>query len=404
MGSRVSRLSDPSSISGPPRLPFEIFLEVLSHLRTSLVEDRKTLLALALCCRALRDASQKNLFNSMLDGCLTFDSIRLARNLKVHSKFLGAIMGSPNRLALFVLSYTQQRLALDPKLYSTAKQRKLAHIGNHIHVWTLTAKALPLMVNLKNFDFTPLVEHPSTPKIFRKCTFQLESLNWGGYGSEKVLYTSFLPTQRSLMHLNINAETYNEPDGSPLPDGFCPSLVSVAFSLPDLARISARRAIVALHVIKSPVDMGRPPHTDLMSHYERERCIAAMKGIQKLRIRELAQFHRSTNGITFHNVTLLQLGVWNPQDISLLGQFPNLRYLRLWDSHLCDAESSIHHDTAVRLFAQAPCPELQSVLIVTNVSHCWVDLVWEFSLWYGGVINAELASVDDYIDSMWWRI
>lgn len=118
MGSWISRTSDSSSRSQRPRLPFDIYLEVLNHLRISTVEDRKTLLALALCCRTLRGASQRILFSSMHYGHLGIDPDRVVHVLKVHSKFLRAVVDSPNRLALYVLSYSQHLLALDPKLHA----------------------------------------------------------------------------------------------------------------------------------------------------------------------------------------------------------------------------------------------------------------------------------------------
>lgn len=111
--------SNSSSISGPPRLPFDIFLEVLGHLRISLGEDRKTLLALALSCRDLRNASQRVLFSSMCCNGPTTDFNRTVCTLNVHSKFLRVIVDSPNRLALYVRSYSKNALALDPNLSTT---------------------------------------------------------------------------------------------------------------------------------------------------------------------------------------------------------------------------------------------------------------------------------------------
>lgn len=121
MGSRLSRPSDSSPISSTPHLPFDIYLEVLSHLGASSAEDRKTLLALSLCCRTLRDASQKILFSNIRcdhPGPAT-NPDNLTRTLKFHSKFLRAIVESPDRLAPYVVSYSQHALGLDPKLRPT---------------------------------------------------------------------------------------------------------------------------------------------------------------------------------------------------------------------------------------------------------------------------------------------
>lgn len=116
MGSRISRPSEPFSIFSSPHLPVDIYLDIVNHLQTSLEEDRKALLSLALSCRALRDASQRVLFRNMRYGYRqTTDADRRNLTLKIHAKFLRAIVGSPDRLALYVFSYAQNGLALQPK-------------------------------------------------------------------------------------------------------------------------------------------------------------------------------------------------------------------------------------------------------------------------------------------------
>jgi hypothetical protein len=433
MGSRISRPSSSSPTSGPPHLPFDIYVEVLDHLRPSLAEDRKTLRALALCCRTLRGASQRVLFSSMRYGLLDINSNRIVHIIKVHSKFLRAIADSPDRLALYVLSYSQQSLALDPKLYAQgrycfscilhvsclpmlpAKALTLTHKKPRARLWALTEMVLPLMVNLKTLKFRPFVYHPSAPMILRKCTFQLESLTWMGIGSEETLYSSFLPTQRSLLHLNINSDIYN--DRPALPDGLCPFLKSVSCSLSDLARISAMRPVTILHVANSSADISRPPRN--VSAAEREWCVAALRKIKYLRLWNLLQFQQFTSSIMFPEVTVLQLRVWPlearttplpcpllicsdalPQDTNLLIQFPNLRSLRLYNHHQSDINASTHHDTALRAFTR--CPGLQSVLIIETVPPA--GLVWQFSALCNGEIDKAMTSMDHYLDPMWWKI
>lgn len=118
MGPWTSRPTTSSIAFTSPNLPFDIYVEVFGYLRPSLVEDRKALLALCLSSTDLREAGQRVLFRKMHCGLLSFDPDRPARVIRTHSKFLSAIINSPDRLALFVTSYAQQRLALDPTLRS----------------------------------------------------------------------------------------------------------------------------------------------------------------------------------------------------------------------------------------------------------------------------------------------
>lgn len=161
------------------------------------------------------------------------------------------------------------------------------------------------MVNLKNLIISPLMFHPSAPILLRHCTFQLVSFTWTGYESDQALYSTFLPTQRNLLDLDINSCTYN--DRPTLPDGLCPFLKSVACPLSALERISTTRPIIALYVAP---DISRPPRTDLMSATERDGCIAALRKIRYLWISLLPQFQQFTNGIMLHNVAALRLRVF----------------------------------------------------------------------------------------------
>lgn len=180
-----------------------------------------------------------------------------------------------------------------------------------MQLWNLTEAALPSMRSLKNLYFTAAVHHPSAPKILQKCTFQLESFTWMGVGSEETLYSTFLPTQRELLHLDINSDSSNNKPV--LPDELCLSLKSVACSLSDLARISAERPIVALHVASSTADVVRPPRVDLMDAAERDTYLTALGRIKYLRLSTLPQFQRFTSGIKLRGVTLLELRVWQAE-------------------------------------------------------------------------------------------
>lgn len=186
--------------------------------------------------------------------------------------------------------------------YVGAQKNSCSHLDAH-------RTGTPLMTNLKHLKFTPLIHRPSAPMLLRRCRFQLESLIWAGLGSENELFTSFLPTQRHLLHLNINADSHS--DRPALPDGLCPTLTSITCSLSDLARVSATRHIIALQVALSMEDLEQPPALDENTAAGQDACITALKKILFLRLWSLPQFHQLTGGVVLHNITLLQVRNWN---------------------------------------------------------------------------------------------
>lgn len=167
------------------------------------------------------------------------------------------------------------------------------------------------MANLKHLKFSPLIFRPSAPTLLQRCTFQLESLVWTGNGSEEELYASFLPSQQSLLHLNINSDSYS--DRSALPDGLCQSITSIACSLSDFARVSAARRITALQVANNREDIAHPLRGDVMSSAGLEACLAALNKVQLLRLWALPRFHRITSGSVLRNITLLHVRNWTVQ-------------------------------------------------------------------------------------------
>lgn len=93
-------------------LPNEIYTEIVYHLHYR--RDRHLLRSLALVSQALRHASQRKLFSNV-DG-EGHDIWRIdERVVKTHTLFLQAVIDRPHRLGSYVLSYTQDKLARDPK-------------------------------------------------------------------------------------------------------------------------------------------------------------------------------------------------------------------------------------------------------------------------------------------------
>lgn len=87
------------------------------------------------------------------------------------------------------------------------------------------------------------------------------------------------------------------------------------------------------------------------------------------------------------------------QDPSLLSQFPNLRSLRLSNPWVTDVDTSAFHDTAVHAFNQIP--KLQVMVIIAKVAQS--DLVWQFSPRYGGGVVEKVTSLENYVDTEWWK-
>ncbi|KAF5329493.1 hypothetical protein D9619_009503 [Psilocybe cf. subviscida] len=403
MGCAPSRPSASSPVSvppdpGPPDLPLDIYSEVLGHLSPSLSEDRKTLRALALCCRALRGESQRILFRSLHRDAneIVMNPMGQARALDTHIKFLHAVEASPGRLARYVVSYAQRALGLDPALWGTERARNLAHKNRRVHLWILTERVLPLMVNLKNLYFSALVDHPSAPMIFRNCTFELESFTWVGIDGVEALYSRLLPTQHRLLHLNIDCTS------DTLPHGLCPSLMSIACPLSELVRIAAGRAITALRVTESSAYSKPMPRAELMTTAERKAYIAALAKIRYLRLWALPEFQKSTMGITFHSVTMLEVRDWGSEILSdtwLLTSFPALRSLRLWENW-----SVLHaaYRRRVAAWAFPQFPMLEEVLLV--IDRYVSTKVWRLLPPRGSELDEEMGEIDHNVALVWWRM
>lgn len=92
-------------------LPNELHQEIVAHMDPK--RDRRTLLNLALCSHSFRTESQRLLF---MNTALVHDFHKYDRGplpVRVHTKFLRAIIKSQERLALYVQWYIQHSVALE---------------------------------------------------------------------------------------------------------------------------------------------------------------------------------------------------------------------------------------------------------------------------------------------------
>lgn len=92
-------------------LPTELYQEIVVHLDPK--HDRRTLLNLALCSHSFRVESQQMIFGNM-EMVHGFDrNDQDTRLVWVHAQFLQSVITCPQRLARYVHSYFQYRVALE---------------------------------------------------------------------------------------------------------------------------------------------------------------------------------------------------------------------------------------------------------------------------------------------------
>lgn len=93
-------------------LPVELYRPIIANLNHD--SDRRTLLSASLCSINLRDETQRVLFRSttgrIWSTALWTDWALVLR----HRLFLEAVLGAPERLALYVRNYTQQNIGWEP--------------------------------------------------------------------------------------------------------------------------------------------------------------------------------------------------------------------------------------------------------------------------------------------------
>lgn len=164
------------------------------------------------------------------------------------------------------------------------------------------------MVNLKHLYFAPRIADPLATTIFKKCTFQLESFTWVGEGCQEALLNHFLPTQHRLSHLVITSDSESKRVTPALPGDLCPSLTSIVCPLSDFVSISAGRHITALDICNA--GSRRSLRVDLMEEAERRAYTAGLMKIQYLCLSSLSTFQKSTIGITFQCLTMLEVYGW----------------------------------------------------------------------------------------------
>lgn len=169
-------------------LPAEVLSQIFEE-----THNLYDLCSASLASSAFRHEAQRILFRNPRRMVIGHDVLP-------RSKFLDAIITSPNRLAPAVQSFE-----LEIHLWHLSLRRHKVSMFEKLH------HALLLMVNLKTLAiWAPSTDEPSRdpsgplPHILRDCTFQLASFLWGhAAGDELLLIREFLPTQRRLTALSF---------------------------------------------------------------------------------------------------------------------------------------------------------------------------------------------------------
>lgn len=91
----------------PSMLPVELYHGIIGNLDVDC--HRETLLSAAQCCTVLRAECQRVLFRST-SGIPWYQPDQVYR----HKLFLGAVIGAPERLALYVKEFVQLAIAWEP--------------------------------------------------------------------------------------------------------------------------------------------------------------------------------------------------------------------------------------------------------------------------------------------------
>ncbi|KAF5329616.1 hypothetical protein D9619_009246 [Psilocybe cf. subviscida] len=402
--SRLSQLTTPKPssetiITGPPHLPIDVLLEIISHLSPN--RDRSVLVSAALCCSALRNPCQRILFNSMRLGRGDFDEAM--KLIDTHIYFLRSLVDSPDRLALYVRSYSQVGLGMSLRAFQSKTAARIGSRKPRRTIGQYTEEALPLMTELKNFEFMPSCEDdPLATDFLKGGKFLLESFKWRGGMNAERLVKEFLPSQHRLLHLDIYSDTQDKE--TLLPDNLCPDLVSVACTFSNFGKIAQSRPISAFHIVIAIQDIMFPVHLDNRSSMEREQCFLALKRLKYLHLCPLPHFKQLMGGICLNNIIVLELSLSRisvvAQEMSILAaQFPQLLILGLW-FHTTNRDPSMRNKAATEAFDQ--CPKLKTVFLSSSAP---TRLAWRFSKQEGSDIQDEAIGVrvTDFDRNLWWK-
>lgn len=167
-----------------------------------------------------------------------------------------------------------------------------------MHLWELTRRALPQMVNLRHLVFSPPSYSPApSENLLWGCAFQLQSLVWKFADPTRDQLAAFLCTQNHLLHFEYGREPETEILEW-LPGNACPNLISTSSAHNWISAFVHRRNIVALDIGISP-----RPYTPTPANH------VVLSRLKYLRVNRWILRHKFP-GIVLSNIILLEIRAW----------------------------------------------------------------------------------------------
>ncbi|KAF5326864.1 hypothetical protein D9619_004431 [Psilocybe cf. subviscida] len=396
---------EPPVIRASPRLPNELYREIAENLHH--YGERYALLCLALVCKAWRAESQRVLFRTVCD-----DSTDLSKReglIRTHTLFLKSIIANPARLGPYVRTYKQRDL-ICYLFFRAGSELSSPGASSVSHVWDLTARALPALINLKHLFIVPLRDGRRTARAYllEGCTFKLESLSWGfapydSTGSDSI--ADLLRTQHDLFHLEDGPEPSRQ-DFSWMPDDVFTSLISTTCRLKSAPRIMAkRRKIVGLRIWSD----WNPRYADPQNH------LSALRPLKYLSISAHRGLMSHWGAIDSH-VVLLELVSWDLRTIQNLSGLSNLRVSALvraareasLSRFLGDEPMDVNAEPNLRMQLTVEsshrCPNLEYVIIQDIPRGETRRQYRKLSLAPANIQDEEFFIENEMIGMPWWTV
>ncbi|KAF5312152.1 hypothetical protein D9619_003809 [Psilocybe cf. subviscida] len=382
----------------PPRLPPELYREIAANL--SLPSTRNSLTLLSLVNKDWCNASQQILFRSFYE----YDEGKPGEDewsvVAKHYQFLKRITDSP-KLASYVRFYAQYDLSWDPECVET-------YFAEDSNLWGLTARALPLMTNLKHLhlSFSNDQGPHACRQLLEACNFQLDTLTWecDDVNDLRQHFIPFLRTQRSLWHLGVGTTVVGPQNSnlSWLPRDVCPSLISTESDFGSIVSLAEKRSIVASYMDWKCVD----PETMNPGKRIQDEHLSVLQRLKYLKVAEYSRL-RDFSGPVNLDITLLVLGKWNFESIKQLDHLPELRILSLLEC--TDLRKSSNEISAITAFGR--CPKLKYVIVQEESDTHLSRHTRLFITRTGGPdilgnlprLNAEPCYIFNHPGTIWWK-
>ncbi|KAF5325458.1 hypothetical protein D9619_009525 [Psilocybe cf. subviscida] len=368
-------------------LPNELYQEIAENLFDP--KDRGALFSLALVSKAWSEHSSRILYREFYDHWV--HEYGRSKVLLAHTGFLLAVINNPTRYGPLVQTYVQIGFMNMPGY----RNQDTAHVQG------LTAKALPVMVNLQHLQVISKGTGPIPSNFLDGCTFRLRSLTLL-FVLDLHKFFDFLRSQPEMQHLQIGSfgPSPSQTDLSGLPEDVCPNLLSASCAYESMARVYKRRKLMGLETMLDFAAMerlGLSPYT---------------VDVGKLKYLSLwiQTGRRPTSLITLmgSNIDILKLQSNDPEAVVnqiSVWHLPNLRLIIILDDHSTSGEPSFQQtliDTFNRL------PSLHYVVVQGFAMMDLVDFRWSISKRdYDGRVSElwrERIHIQRNTIELWWTV